>query len=249
MLAVKDRLHALLDATNTTYNGIDFVEVASQDQRALRVHFLNAVPLVGAVGRPTITGGEVTRTITVKDIDDATDWSLDDQGRPLLQLTAAVPGDFSLYTLGLTSTTTPPALDPFFDHATFSFKAGCESDLDCLPPDPTCPVAPGVPPIIDYLAKDFLSFRKALSDFSTIRYPRYRERSEADFGVMVMEALCAVADDLSYTQDRIAAESTLDSATQRRSVVRLARLVDYEPAPATAARVHMQFDVSTRPIP
>ena len=249
MPAVKDRLHALLDAINTTYNGIDFVEVASQDQRTLRVHFLNTVPMMGAVRRPTITGGEVTRTISVKDIDDATDWSLDEQGRPLLQLTAAVPGDFSLYTLSLTSTTTPPALDPFFDHATFSFKAACESDLDCLPPSPTCPVASGIPPIIDYLAKDFLSFRKALSDFSTIRYPRYRERSEADFGVMVMEALCAVADDLSYTQDRIAAESTLDSATQRRSVIRLARLVDYEPAPATAARVQLQFDVSTGPIP
>ena len=26
-----------------------------------------------------------------------------------------------------------PVLDPFFDHVTFSFKAGCPSDLDCEP--------------------------------------------------------------------------------------------------------------------
>ena len=249
MPAVKDRLQALLDAANTTYNGIDFVEIASADQRTLLVHFLNSVPLPNSLARPTITGGEVAKSVQVHAIDDATDWSVDPEGRPLLRLTVDAPGDFSLYTLSLTSVTTPPALDRFFDHARFSFKAGCESDLDCAPTTPPCPVPTGTPPTIDYLAKDFLSFRKALSDFSAVRYPRYRERSEADFGVMFMEALCALADDLSYTQDRIAAEAILESATQRRSVIRLARLVDYEPAPATAARAMLKFDVLTGPVP
>ena len=64
-------------------------------------------------------------------------------------------------------------------------------------------------PPIDYLAKDFLSFRQALLDFSALRYPEWQERSEADFGVMFLEALSALADDLSYTQDRVAAEATL----------------------------------------
>ena len=48
--------------------------------------------------------------------------------------------------------------------------------------------------------------------------------------MMFLEALSALADDLSYTQDRVAAEATLMTATQRRSVVRHARLVDYEPS-------------------
>ena len=48
-----------------------------------------------------------------------------------------------------------------------------------------------------------------------------------------MEALAALADELSYYQDRVAAEATLPTATQRLSAVRHARLVDYEPAPAT----------------
>ena len=52
--------------------------------------------------------------------------------------------------------------------------------------------------------------------------------------MMFMEALCALADDLSYTQDRVAAEASLDTATQRRSLVRLAHLVDYQPRPAVA---------------
>ena len=96
-------------------------------------------------------------------------------------------------------------------------------------------------PPVDYLAKDFDSFRHALADFSSVRYPAWQERSESDFGVMFMEALAAVADDLSYQQDRVAAEAWLEAATQRRSLVRLARLVDYEPRVATAATTTLQF--------
>ena len=66
-----------------------------------------------------------------------------------------------------------------------------------------------------------------------------------------MELIASVGDDLSYAQDRIAAEATLATATERRSIVRHARLVDYEPSPATSARVTVQVDVgaSTRSLP
>src|SRR5215831_10527216 len=237
----RDRRAKLLEA-GATLNGIDFVEIATDDERTLRVHFLNSVPVQGTIasGFPTITRGETIATVSVNLIDDATDWATDTEGRILLILFVAAPGDFSFYELTIKSS----ALDEFLDHATFSFKARCPSDFDCEAPPPPCPPLPDDAPPIDYLAKDFLSFRKALSDFSALRYPEWQERSEADFGVMFMEALCSLADDLSYTQDRIAAEASLPTATQRRSIVRLARLVDYEPAPATAARALLQFDVA-----
>src|SRR4029077_2707103 len=85
---------------------------------------------------------------------------------------------------------------------------------------------------------------KGLLDFSSLRYPEWQERSEADFGVMFAEGPPALADGLRYKQARGAAEASLPTATQRRSIVRHARLVDYEPRPATAARVLLQFDVS-----
>jgi hypothetical protein len=235
----KDRL-ALLQQS-TTLNGVDFVEIAAPDQKTLRVHFINAVAVSGTVTAATITGGETIPTIAVNPISDATDWSTDAQGRPLLKLTVPVAGDFSFYSLNLTS----PVLDRFFASARFSFKALCPSDLDCATPAVICPARTKDLPPIDYLAKDFLSFRKALSDFSALRYPNWQERSEADFGVMFMEALCALADDLSYTQDRVAAEASLDTATQRRSLLRLAHLVDYEPQPALSASVTVQFDVAS----
>jgi hypothetical protein len=242
----RDRLSALLDPGNTVYNGIDFVEVASADQTTLRVHFLKGVAMKGSVSAVAITGGESIPTVAVKPINDATDWSTDAAGRPLLTLHVAAPGDFSFYTLTLTSA----VLDSFFSQARFSFKANCPSDLDCEAPPRQCPPPGGDLPPIDYLAKDFLSFRQALSDFSALRYPQWQERAEADFGVMFMEALGALADDLSYTQDRVAAEATLATATQRRSLVRHARLVDYEARPAVSAAATLQFDVAAaNPIP
>jgi hypothetical protein len=244
-----DRLAALL-APGAQLNGIDFVEIASADQRTLRVHFLNTVAVAGSLvaeNPVTITGGETIPTVRVL---PTLTWLADADGRPLLELHVAAPGDFSTYTLTLRtraaggSPLTAPALDRFFDHADFSFKALCESNLDCETPAHLCPPPAGELPPIDYLAKDFLSFRAALSDFSALRYPEWQERNESDFGTMFMEALCAVADDLSYLQDRIAAEATLETATQRRSIVRHARLVDYEPRPALSSRVLLQFDVS-----
>ena len=241
----RDRLALLLDPSNTTLNGIDYVEIASADERTLRVHFLKEVALATKVAGASITGGEELPTVPLAPIADGTDWSLDAEGRPVLTLHALVHGDFSTYTLALKS----DALDPYFASTRFTFKAGCPSLLDCRQEPPPCPPEEGDPPPIDYLAKDYSSFVKALSDFSALRYPDWVERSEADFGVMMMEALAALADDLSYTQDRVAAEAALATATQRRSIVRHARLVDYEPRPATSAQVLLQFDVGGGPIP
>jgi hypothetical protein len=242
-MAEKDRRAALL--ASTVLNGIDYVEVASADQQTLRVHFLNPVAVMGTLtDPPAITGGVTIRTVAVDPVTNA-DWAVDAAGRPELTLRAGAPGDFSFYTLTLAS----PVLDPFFTSAQFSFKVLCPTDLDCEAPPEFCPPLEGDLPPIDYLAKDYLSFNKALSDFSALRYPEWQERSEADFGVMFMEALSALADDLSYTQDRVAAEATLETVTQRRSIVRLARLVDYEPRPATVARVLLQLDVQAGPIP
>jgi hypothetical protein len=242
----KDRLQKLLDPGNTTLNGIDFVEIVTNDQKTLRMHFLTANVVQGTVASVTITGGETIPTVTVlSPIDGAGVWSADAEGRPMLTLTVAAPGDFSFYTMQIVST----ALDPFFNEVKFSFKAKCPSDLDCAPAQTPCPPVAGDPPPIDYLAKDFLSFRKALSDFSALRYPQWQERSEADFGVMFLESLCSVADDLSYTQDRVAAEAALLTATQRNSIVRQARLVDYEPRPAIASHVLLQLEVQLGPIP
>ena len=239
MVEPRDRYVTLLKST--TFNGIDFVTVGAIDPRTLSVHFINTVTVQTATLAAMISGGDSIPTIAVAPINNATDWSLDAEGRPLLTLHAKVEGDFSDYTLTLVNA---PALDLVYASSRFSFKANCPSDFDCTPPALVCPLDDTVPPPIDYLAKDFQSFRRALMDFSALRYPVWIERSEADFGMMFLEALSAVADDLSYLQDRVAAEATLETATQRSSLTSLARLVDYEPRPATSATTLLQLQVA-----
>lgn len=248
-MAAKDRLNQLLDPGNTTLNGIDYVEVAGADQTILRVHFLNAnavaTSLTGELITVAIMGGAKITNVEVLPIQDPADWSGDASGRPILTVRVAAPGDFSIYTLNATS----GRVDRFFNAVPFSFKVLCPSDLDCAQPAELCPPDATPAPPIDYLAKDFLSFRQALLDFSAQRYPRWQERSEADFSVMFMEALAALADYLSYQQDRLSWEAALETATQRLSLMRHARLVDYEPRPATAAQVLLQVDVTAGPLP
>jgi hypothetical protein len=235
-MSTRDRRAKILGSLDV--NGIDFVEIANFAQTHLRVHFLNAVAVKPLSVAPVISGGETIATVAVLPVAPS-DWGWDD-GHVVLSLRVAAPGDFSIYTLQLTG----PNIDSFYSGVRFSFKAGCTSDLDCAPIAPACPPLSGDAPAIDYLAKDFLSFRQALLDFSTQRYPNWQERSEADFGVMFLEALSAIGDELSYTQDRIAAEASLLTATQRRSALRHARLVDYEPGPALSATAVLQFEVN-----
>ncbi|MEA3051425.1 MAG: hypothetical protein QOG72_328 [Sphingomonadales bacterium] len=243
MVAARDRLGALI--ASTTLNGIDFVVVDAVDRRKLFVHFVNATIVKGAAISATITGGDSLPTIPVAPIAPG-DWALDPEGRPLLTLHAALEGDFSTYWLTLAiPAADPQLLDIAFASSPFSFKANCPSDFDCAPPAPDCPPDDTVVPPIDYLAKDYSSFRRALLDFSALRYPGWVERSEADFGIMFAEVLSAMGDDLSYLQDRVAAEAMLETATQRRALTSLARLVDYEPRPATSATTWLQLTVST----
>ena len=239
----RDRRQLLL-AAGAPFNGIDYVYVAPS-QTALLVHFLNAVPVRGHLygQQAAITGGDVVTSITINPIDETADWSADSTGRPVLTLTVAAPGDFSTYRLTIFS----DQLDPFFDSVSFSFKANLPTTLDGATPPPGGPPPAAEQIRIDYLAKDFTSFRQALSEFSALRYPAWVERSEADLGVVLMEVLAAMADELSYYQDRVAAEATIQTATQRLSAVRHARLVDYEPAPATVATTVLQLDVADPP--
>lgn len=229
-------------------NGIDYVEILGNPDQ-LAVHFINAVqPLQALIA--TITGGDSILNPAVAAVQPA-DWGNDANARPMLTLNLTDgPGDFSTYTLTLTAPAGQNSLlDPYFNAVTFSFKAVCPTDFDCAPPPHVCPPDDAPLPAIDYTAKDFGSFVAALSAFSAQNYPNWQERSEADFGMVMMEALATVADEFSYLQDRVAAEAAINMATQRRSLVSLARLVDYEPAPVQSAITTLLLTVAASSLP
>jgi hypothetical protein len=132
-------------------------------------------------------------------------------------------GDFSVYTL----TATAPELDPLFASRTVRFRLACDDPYDCEPPAAAPASAFGAEVAIDYLAKDYVSFRRALFDLAATRFPAWIERNEADLGVSIAELFAHTADTLSYQQDRVANEAFLATALERRSVAGHLALVGY----------------------
>lgn len=155
-------------------------------------------------------------------------------------LTLDAIGDFSIYTL----TVNGPGIDPLFASHKLRFRMGCDERFDCRAPAATAPVPPELPVAIDYLAKDYSSFRQSLLDFASTRFPNWSERSEADIGMMLVELFSYTADRLSYMQDRVAGEAFLSTATQRRSVAEHLELIGYQMDEGAAAFTWLQFQVS-----
>lgn len=212
-------------------NGFDFVEV-KEDQLSLRVYFLGKAPKPISEKNFVITGGQRITDIRVVDIEvcRAAGKDLDD----CLTVRVNRPGDFSPYTLriveldqrGYPTNRPMRGFDRRFAHIVFSFKAGCPSDLDCLPKS-ACATAPSTAIDINYLAKDYASFRQMILDRMALTIPDWQERHVPDIGIALVEVLAYAADHLSYLQDAVATEAYLDTARQRISVRRHARLVDY----------------------
>lgn len=78
---------------------------------------------------------------------------------------------------------------------------------------------------------------------------RLTTRDDDDFTVALLDAWATVADVLSFYQERIANESYLRTGTERLSLLELARLIGYEPAPGVAASTYMAFTLEEPPAP
>jgi hypothetical protein len=237
-------------------NGIDFLEVLDHElppnqklmrQRLLELHFVNDLtggPLTEKNVR--VEGGERITDVIVTKVTPG-------PAADVLTVEVNHPGDFSIYTLRLVQDAQhlqpPPGYDPVLSDIKFSFKVECPSDFDCRP-QCICPLARRVEPDINYLAKDYGSFRRLMLDRIALLSPQWTERNAADLGVALVEALAFVGDYLSYQQDAIATEAYLGTARRRVSVHRHARLVDYSMHDGCNARawVQIQVDADTGPL-
>ena len=101
-----------------------------------------------------------------------------------------------------------------------------------------------VTPDIDYLAKDYASFRQLMLDRISVLSPSWQEQNPADIGIVLVELLACTGDYLSYQQDAVATEAYLGTARRRVSVRRHARLVDYRVKDGANARVWVDVQVN-----
>ncbi len=148
--------------------GLDYVEV-SDDQRTLSITFLGKAPKKIEKQNLCLTGGRRVRDVKIVGVkvQRQKDPTLDD----VLEVRVDKPGDFSTYTLSVVKTDASgrpgeepmDGFDPRYASVSFSFKAGCPSDLDCRPAC-GCPPPALKQPEINYLAKDSASFRQLILD-------------------------------------------------------------------------------------
>lgn len=219
---------------NPALNGIDFLEVSTSGT-TLRVYFQKDLP-PGAYGLPTSPGNiSVTGGVRILNIQVVQARRADTR---LLEVDVSTAGDFTTYTLIINSA----SLDPVYAQVDFNFHPECPKRFDCKPVQ-DCPPKPADDPVVDYLAKDYLSFRQALLDFIALRIPQWQERHEADLGITLLDLLAYTGDQLSYFQDSVANEPYLETALQRISVRRHARLIDYRMHDGVSARTFIHFQL------
>ena len=247
-----DRLTLLrTDANQEQFTVIDFVHVVDPcDQTKLHIFFVTDLTELDT-SRTFTSAGELLANEDIF-IHSATDPNLPrirvtdiaapggnqaqlntDLGRSFMEITLEKPGDFGNYRLRIDDPIAVPGtvfsrIDPVFNDVEFSFKVACDTILDCAEPPVECPPEDAIDFPVDYLARDFVSLRNALLDFATQRYPQWAFPLVPDVGMMVAEVFAALGDEFSYIQDRHAREAHLQTADQRRTLRKKARLLDYE---------------------
>ncbi|WP_424929844.1 baseplate J/gp47 family protein [Amaricoccus tamworthensis] len=214
------------------FNGFDlvFVDLKSDLPNAvLTAEFLNEVGIAEILAEFAgglaahrifdISGGHRRRggvepgEVQVHDIQAA--------GPRSLELTVAPVGDYSTYRL----TALRGDFDPVFAGIDFKFRPGC-FNLDCRRAKKPVP-EPGEVPVIDYLARDYHSFKHMLINAMAERVPGWQPTSEADLDMVIINLLAARGDEIADKQDRVVNEAYFPRARKRLSLTRHARLMDY----------------------
>ena len=242
----KNRRALVLD--HPTLNGIDYLEVCSTEPgcdcgKLLNVTFLKDVRSLNlSTTQIKLTGG--ASNLTQVSIASLQPISADNP--KLLTIELNQPGDFSTYTLALiadAATADPPVgIDPQLATMDFSFKANCPTASDCLATT-CCPPEQHPESDINYLAKDYESFRQVILDRMAVLCPTWNEPHASDTGVALVETIAYLADHLSYQQDAAATEAYIGTARSRISMRRHAKLVDYLIGEGSNARTWVYFNV------
>lgn len=99
--------------------------------------------------------------------------------------------------------------------------------------------------VIDYMARDYDSLLRSMRSLIPGKLPEWKEyESEADFGNVLLQLFAHMGDILSYYQDRVANESFLGTARERRSIIHHLRLIGYRLATAAPASTFLEVTVS-----
>lgn len=100
-------------------------------------------------------------------------------------------------------------------------------------------------PQISYTSRDYTAIKEDMISLIDTFLPTWTNRDTSDFGITLIELFAYMGDILNYYIDRSANEAFISTASQRDSVLQIARLLAYSPTAATAASVTLTFYNST----
>ena len=92
-------------------------------------------------------------------------------------------------------------------------------------------------------ASFYQTMKARLGDRNFPSLKHLKTRDPQDPSLALLDAWATVADVLTFYQERIANEGYLRTAIERRSLVELARLVDYAHSPGVSASVYLAFTI------
>lgn len=105
-----------------------------------------------------------------------------------------------------------------------------------------------LPAQVDYSSRDFDSIRTRLIELLKSVFPDWSDFSVASFGNILLEMYAFVGDVIGFYLDNQARESRLSTATQRKNVIALARMLGYKLQGAQAATTQVQITLKRFPI-
>ena len=248
---LKDRARGLKDLG---LNGIEFVIVTLKEapihsEAYLELHFYNnneldnmlaesaqnLVNIFPISGGTRILAGPSPGQVKVKEVEG-------NPGQSFLRLVVSPVGDYSTYQLSVSYKNIDPHLS--FSRINFKFRPGC-FNIDCRP-EWEAVTQTDKEPVIDYLVKDYDSFKHTMISSMMQRVPGWLPTSEADQDMVLLELLSAGADELSDYQDRVMNEAYLLTAKKRVSLARHARLINYFIYQGNQAHTYLALNVSQK---
>jgi predicted phage baseplate assembly protein len=122
---------------------------------------------------------------------------------------------------------------------------GCCTGIEEQTPEPVAN-RPGLPAIAYRVGTHSTFLASLVAGLSTADRPQLRRlttREPEDFTIGFLDAVATAADVLTFYQERIANESYLRTASERRSVLELARAIGYELGPGVAAESVLAFTI------
>lgn len=97
-----------------------------------------------------------------------------------------------------------------------------------------------------YDLREYEDFKKDMIERLKKAIPEYSDFSDSDFGMVLIDLVAHGLDVLSYYNEKVANEAYLETAEERESIVKIAKMLGYTLEEATPSQVYEVFEITPK---